>query len=627
MDADTVMDEWEASPFDDGLDELARLRSRGFSGAVEAGTDWLFLSAGEPVAVVSSPNEAPQPGDADAFEGASGRAHEAPHPTAARLAPMLALEGEVRGEYFTDDTPLSTVHETLSDGGFSGYVELSRNVLSGDYYAVYDDGAAEYVGFIGSSNRLITDGEAESKAESEVGIYSVVAVDLPDVDLPDAAAPTSTRTGATTTTGTGATTADDGGGPETVDDADADTGLFDDSDDSMTEHDDGISAGGGPSDPEPAAGGHDAGTTGRVDGTTTGGPDLETTGDTGVETTDDPDETTAVPSLDPEESGRIGAAVDNESDDGTATVGTETETTPASEPATGTTDRGTATAAELETLRTELETLRRTQERLSERVSALESGGGTGAPTESGGGGRPSTGSSLSPAEALSRTTLFVREGTRGGPTLEDVHAGDADRRTLAANVRLELHTRFDEDGVTVDGEPFESFLTDTGAYAFVEWLATTLPFEIRSTDSEEPMQYIYDALPEVDRVFFDETVSVDGDQEVTFDVVVRNRMGDPLFVATLEEGPDPTSAGAIEPFITRASDLCADSDSLGGAFVVTESYFESDGLELAREATSKSLLSREKHRSFVSLTRKDGYHLCLVEAREDALYMTLPEL
>ena len=39
MDADTVMEEWEASPFDDGLDELARLRSRGFSGAVEAGTD------------------------------------------------------------------------------------------------------------------------------------------------------------------------------------------------------------------------------------------------------------------------------------------------------------------------------------------------------------------------------------------------------------------------------------------------------------------------------------------------------------------------------------------------------------------------------------------------------------
>ena len=236
-------------------------------------------------------------------------------------------------------------------------------------------------------------------------------------------------------------------------------------------------------------------------------------------------------------------------------------------------------------------------------------------------------GRSLSPAEALAETTLFVREGTRGGPTLEDVHAGRADRESLSANVRREPHTRFDGEGASVGGDPFESFLTGTTAYAFVEWLTTTLPFEIRSTGNEESMRYAYDALPAVDRVAFSETVAVRDGPEATFDVVARDQMGQPLFVASLEGGPDPTSAAAIEPFITDASDLCAVEDSLGGAFVVTGSYFESDGLELVREATSRSLLSRDKHRSLVSLTRKNGYHLCLVEAREDALYMTVPEL
>ena len=607
MDADTVVDEWEASPFDGGLDELGRLRSRGFSGAVEAGSDWLFLAGGEPVAVVSDLEEAPRPGDVDAFEGASGRTHEAPHPVAARLAPMLALDGEVRGEYFTDDTPLSTVHETLSEGGFSGYVELSRNVLSGDYYVVYGDGDAEYVGFVGASNRLITDEEAESKAKNEVGIYGVVAVDLPDLDLPEAADPASTGAGA-------AVRPDDGGESDATDGADA--GPFEESGET-TAPDDGHATEGREADPEPVAGGPGI-ETGEAGAGETEAP--ATDDDPGR--TDEPDETTAVPSVDPERSGPADAVEADEWGDETEDADAEPETTP---PATGTADTATGSAdvsSELDALRSELSSLRRTQKRLEERVTALESGG-----TTEPRGDRPGTGPSLSPAEALAETTLFVREGTRGGPTLEDVHAGRADRESLSANVRLEPHTRFDGEGASVGGDPFESFLTGTTAYAFVEWLTTTLPFEIRSTGNEESMRYAYDALPAVDRVAFSETVAVEDGPEATFDVVVRDQMGQPLFVASLEGGPDPTSAAAVEPFITDASDLCAVEDSLGGAFVVTGSYFESDGLELVREATSRSLLSRDKHRSLVSLTRKNGYHLCLVEAREDALYMTVPEL
>jgi hypothetical protein len=526
---------------------------------------------------------------------------------------MLALDGEVRGEYFTDDTPLSTVHGTLSEGGFSGYVELSRNVLSGDYYVVYGDGDAEYVGFIGSSNRLITDEEAESKAKNEVGIYSVVAVDLPEPDLPDAADPATAGTGA-------ATTPDDDGGSSATDGAEA--GLFEEPDETTTAPDAGRATAAEPDDSGPAAGGPGAETAEETDATRAEGTGAPSTDDTGLGATDEPDETTAVPSLDPERSGPTDAVEADDAGGDATDADAELETTAPAARTTDTTTEGADRPAELDALRSELSSLRRTQERLEERVAALESGG-----TAESDDGRPATGPSLSPAEALSGTTLFVREGTRGGPTLEDAHAGRADRESLSANVNPEPHTRFDGDGATVDGEPFESFLTGTTAHAFVEWLTTTLPFEIRSTGNEESMRYVYDTLPAVDRVAFSETVTVEDGREATFDAVVRDRMGDPLFVASFEKGPDPTSAAAIEPFITDASDLCAVEDSLGGAFVVTGSYFDSDGLELVREATSRSLLSRDKHRSLVSLTRKNGYHLCLVEARDNALYMTVPEL
>jgi hypothetical protein len=400
------------------------------------------------------------------------------------------------------------------------------------------------------------------------------------------------------------------------------------------------------------------------------------TDDDGVGTGDSPaaepdDELRSVPSLDPHRTDRPGDAADTgatasavETDDvaGSETTGRNDRVgTGGTEPATGDPDRGVvetdetepttgdagsrgagtgeasgvgtastrsggtdaAADAALGEVRAELRRLRETQERLERRVAALEDG-------DDGGASSGTAGPSLSPTEALSKTTLFVREGTRGGPTLEDAHQGRTDRNALAANVELERHTRFDAAGATVGGEPYEPFLESSRAYRFVRWLTTELPFEIRATDSADAMRHLYDAIPDVDRAFFDETVAVDdGDErrEVTFDVVVRDREGEPLVVATLEEGREPTGAAAVEPLVTDVSDFCAVDDTVAAAFVVTASYFEADATELAREATSGSLLSRGRYRSFVSLARKNGFHLCLVEGRESSLHMTLPEL
>ena len=649
MDARTVVAEWETSSFDGGTDGLARL-GRGFSGAVESDGDWLFVADGEAVAVVAGFETAPTATDLDGFDPTGGRRHEASAAAAARLAPMLALDGEVRGEYFSDDTPVATVNETLSSGGFTGYLELAENVLSGDYYVVYDDGEPSYAAYLGATGEPVTGKEAETKTKNEVGIYSVVAADLPTVELPSSPESTGSAAATGADRDVGGTDDDIGGADQNVGGADGtisrpgETAISDDTPATSTDT---------PAT-EPAA-----------------------TDDDGVGTGDSPaaepdDELRSVPSLDPHRTDRPGDAADTgatasavETDDvaGSETTGRNDRVgTGGTEPATGDPDRGVvetdetepttgdagsrgagtgeasgvgtastrsggtdaAADAALGEVRAELRRLRETQERLERRVAALEDG------DDGGGASSGTAGPSLSPTEALSKTTLFVREGTRGGPTLEDAHQGRTDRNALAANVELERHTRFDAAGATVGGEPYEPFLESSRAYRFVRWVTTELPFEIRATDSADAMRHLYDAIPDADRAFFDETVAVDdGDErrEVTFDVVVRDREGEPLVVATLEEGREPTGAAAVEPLVTDVSDFCAVDDTVAAAFVVTASYFEADATELAREATSGSLLSRGRYRSFVSLARKNGFHFCLVEGRESSLHMTLPEL
>jgi len=621
MDAHTVVEKWETAPVDDGLEEAVRMARRGESGAVRSGTDWLFLAAGDPVAVVSDLAGDPSVGDVDALEGSGGEALEAPHEGVARLVPMLALGGEVRGEYFSDDTPVGTVQETLEDGGFTGYVELSENVLSGDYYAVFEEGRAEYVAFVGSTEQLFTGAEAEEKTSHEVGIYSVVAVDLPDVELPEPEGGGAAG-GAATGAGAGGSSAD----------ADAERG---------------VGTGLNPETDVGSASGFETGLDTLETETDVGsGPDHETGLDTldtetdvgsgsGLETgldtlgTDDGETDTGrdvPPGADSEVASSEAGPTDDAGTGGESWSGADTtladDREPSGSPAGG---AGKGSPDGISELRRELREVRSTVERLEGRVATLEAGGdGAGPPA-----GR-TDGPSLSPAEALSKTTLFVREGTRGGPTLEDAHEGRADRDAVAENVGLERHTRFEAAGATVDGEPYESFLEGSQAYEFVEWLTTDLPFEIHETDSEAAMARVYDAIPAVDRVFFEEDVAFEAGGETVerqFDVVVRDRNGAPLFVARLDDRRDPTPGDRIGTLVTDASDFCAAEESVVGAFGVTASYFEPAALEVAREATTSSLLSRETYRSHVNLARNNGFHLCLVEAREAAFHLAMPEL
>ncbi|WP_225334654.1 DUF7527 domain-containing protein [Halomicrobium urmianum] len=280
-------------------------------------------------------------------------------------------------------------------------------------------------------------------------------------------------------------------------------------------------------------------------------------------------------------------------------------------------------AAERDELQADLAAARDEIERLERRVEELAEDSAT-ADAET----------RLGPAEAIDQTNLFVRYDSKGEATLETAHGGDADRSTVDSNLRLEYHTQFDADSTAVGEQSFDEFLQETVRYRFVDWLVRNLIYEIRDTGNADTMTDLYDALPKVDRAELNGQISVeyteDGETQRTqvgFDVVVRDRMGNPLVVANINDSRDPATQSMMTELVTRSERVGGSSDSLAGAFLVTESFFEPGALETAEEETSSGLFSRDKRKSFVNLSRKSGFHLCLVEARNREFHLAVPEL
>ncbi|MFW5916985.1 MAG: DUF7527 domain-containing protein [Halorubrum sp.] len=754
---------WDAREFSDGFAGLRRLVDRGFSGAVTDGAAWLFVFEGRVIGVVD--------GDLDGFADASGTVYEAPYQALPVLFAMQEQGGDPRAQYYTNDTPLSEADRKLSQGGFTGYVELSENVLSGDYYVTYAAGESMAAAYVGNSRRLETGDDAFALADDEVGIYTVYEVDLNVRELPEDGASSGAAERASATPTGSVTAADeetdgpdsksggsdsevsegDGSDGESSDDDGADiaerkagehegdpgptatAGRGDQPDDQSTEREsdrfgeeqdrigeepernsreptdavgtDPVAASevGGvepPGSAERAAGGSrsepggpssPSGETGRdVRSTAPNGDREERPASDDVFSEEEQwREQKSIPALDPSEAsdpqssrstggraasrerdsrdsrrphdrnrsaGADGASSrDEESPDPRSTGksgasrsavsqrGTEPKTIGRAEERVRQLESALEAAeaeresleserdqiaterdelaAEIDRLETDVSALREERDRLREQLSAAREQ-------------LPESDRTLSPSEARSGTNLFVRYDSKGGATLADAHDGTVDREALRENLRIEHHTSFETEGLAVDGRPYEEFLRDTIEYGFTRWLVEDLPFEVSGTGNQSVLRDLYDALPEVDRAEIGGSVSIalreNGEEtreQRIFDLVLRDRMGNPLFVADLNDSRDPTPEGTLESLVENGRDIAESNDPFAAAFAVTESFFEPGALETASDAVGGGLFSRSKRASFVKLSRKRGYHLCLVEARDGGFHMTVPDL
>ena len=202
---------WDSRPFGGGLGGLSELAETGHTGAVVAADTWLFMLNGRVIGIFE--------GSMADFE-ASGTIYAAPHDSVPLLFAMQERDGRTRAKYFTEDTPLAEADRTLSDANFTGYVELSENVLSGDYYLVYYGGTRRSVAFIGESERMETGEDAFERAADEVGLYEVMDVSMTITEIPEPE-PSESAAGADDTADTTTASADEpsaGPAPETTSD-------------------------------------------------------------------------------------------------------------------------------------------------------------------------------------------------------------------------------------------------------------------------------------------------------------------------------------------------------------------------------------------------------------------------
>ncbi|WP_435073658.1 DUF7527 domain-containing protein [Halorubrum sp. HHNYT27] len=750
--------EWDAREFSDGFADLGRLVDRGFSGAATDGMGWLFVFEGRVVGTADA--------ELDDFAEASGTLYESPEAVLPVLFAMQEQGVEPRAQYYTNDTPLSEADRKLSQGGFTGYIELSENVLSGDYYVTYTAGESMSAAYVGNSRRLETGDKAFSLADDEVGIYTVYEVDLTVREIPSDAGGTASASAAADPSDEESDDDAEEDGPASAgvvsDDRSDPTSQPDDDEHATTDDDaepadptvDGsvveaaeaaVRESEATADPEADAADDESPSPVRIDssdtddvddepregsdappGTATprdnpaasAGNGDEAPSDSTVRTDESPAndssdgevrpsddvfseeeqwrEQRSIPALDPSEasdppSARNGDAKASgrasqrtrSTDAGAGREATNERTAPANEQSprprsTGKDDSNqsavsqrsqrsggaggdgrerlqklkqalnesererTELEAELETvvaerdevaadrdelagevdrLETEMASLREERDRLREELAGVRER-------------LPESDRTISPAEARSGTNLFVRYESKGGATLEDAHDGSVGRDELRENLRIEHHTSFETDGLAVDGRPFEEFLRETIEYGFTQWIVEDLPFEVSGTGNQSVLRDLYDAIPEIDRAEIGGSVSImireNGEEtreQRTFDLVLRDRMGNPLFVADLNDSRDPTAEGALESLVGNGRDIAESNDSFAGAFAVTESFFEPGALETASDAVGGGLFSRSKRSSFVKLSRKQGYHLCLIEARDGGFHMTVPDL
>ncbi|MFC5969918.1 hypothetical protein ACFPYI_01105 [Halomarina salina] len=777
------IDGWPSRPFSGGYGGLHDLAAAEYSGAVSANGAWLFMLNGHAIGVVD--------GSLDAFDGASGTAYTAPDDSLPLLFAMLEHGGEKRGQYYTERTALSDVDGTLAQGSFTGYVELSENVLSGDYYVVYYGGNAMHCAFVGQAERLLTGDEAANRANDEVGLYDVVAVDISILSIPEpsggseavgvASAASNGTTGDSTaeadpsdgaggppideptadesstsespdaagasndldleSTLTGGASADqtdsapeetvpmdDAASPErpesapdpeesaadpddlrsptgdstdeavaaSLDDIDldegpADTDEFDatesddaperadEFDDSATpntdEPEDGVAP---PTDPTPPAESTDTraaiseadestptvppsdvadGTDAADAADTVDAADAAHAADT-TEMADTTDEADTVGAAAPEEpafadpdeettagveAGSADAVDDRPEDVETVEDSESTEFDDlftkyedgsdgdfASAAATATAGESTVEGgdaderlaelrSEKQRLAEERDELAGERDRLAARVSELEAEVAASTP--------PDHFEQVSAQTALEATDLFVRYVSKSAETLDAAHEGAQNQEAVRKNLDLEHHTRFDAERTAVGDQEYGEFLPSTMEYELVTWLVADLLYEIRDTGHTEGLRPLYDALPQIDRADLHGAVDV-GDDTVSFDVVCRDRLGNPLLCVDVHESRDPATDAEMDAVLEKSGRLGEVHDEFAGAFLVTSSFFEPSALELATERTaSGGLFGGSKRESFVKLSRKRGYHLCLVEARDRRFHLTLPEL
>jgi serine/threonine protein kinase len=242
----------------------------------------------------------------------------------------------------------------------------------------------------------------------------------------------------------------------------------------------------------------------------------------------------------------------------------------------------------------------------------------------------------VSPDEALQGANVIIGYEQPSGPTLSEAGDSEVGRSEVNHNLRLEYHhARFDLDKAVVNGQPFDEFLVNTIQHRFVEWVVTELIHEIVETGNCDGLHRLYKAISESKRAEFDSDVTVPVKRSdsgncnpLSFDVVLRDRTGTPLVVANLNTGDAAADDEQMTDLINKSRKIARAEQNFAGVFCVTTTIFEPTALQTADAATENGgLLDESRLQSYVELSRRTGFHLCLIKDREETFHVYRPDL
>ncbi|PNW65640.1 UNVERIFIED_CONTAM: hypothetical protein BEN50_21820 [Euhalothece sp. KZN 001] len=641
-----TIDLWEDRPVETGPAGLMQLQTEEFDGLVEDGSGLrAFYVRGRVVHL--------EGGSVDELAEGSLTASRADNAGVAMLAAMRTLAPEARARYYTHKTPLNAVDDTLRSGGFTGYVCLAEQVVSGAYFLVYHNGKRMPVAYVGAALRTVTGQDAYELAVDEVGIYEVFPTEV-EVRRVDAdAAPTDVGPATATAESpqidlqldmTDASGAPQAGASDAMAGAERSSAPAD------------VSSSTAPSaqtTPETA-----------VDGSGTPDGALEQSStETPVEQADPPEASIEQSSTDapveqpgstygPQDSqppsvqrpvneavtshlqGRLMALEErrrelererNELMREVARVETTVEEREAriteitaeyesriDEQA----DTIDAQQRQIEALQTEVATLEETVTQQQARLDGEDI-----AETQE-----------LTARAAFEQTNLFIRYRNKAGPSLRDFRMQNAAISKVRENLAVEYHTHFDAPTTTIEGESFEEYLHGATEYQFIHWVTGDLLALIEATGNRGAMGPLFEAVTAIDRVELYGTVSasVAGEEEPIsrpFDIIARNQVGDPLLVADVNTTPTATTRAMTESMTEKLADLAPAIADIAAGFYVTESFYDPGALQVIADQISGGIIPRTNKRSYVRLGRGRGFHLCLTERRGEQFYLNVPDL
>lgn len=174
MRRESLIRDWETDSFRGREAAVRQLGVQSFSGVVVADETTVVIVNGAAIRVTNG-------SITDLFD-AELVVHEARNPAEPYL---LALYGHCSeaARLYTRETPVGDAVSELADASFSGYVELSEHVYSGDYYAVFSGGDVEFLGIQSTERPPLSGTEARDAMYGEVGIYSINRAWMDPVDL------------------------------------------------------------------------------------------------------------------------------------------------------------------------------------------------------------------------------------------------------------------------------------------------------------------------------------------------------------------------------------------------------------------------------------------------------------